>query len=252
MNKTFSEKYPYLASVLAALLCVFLTAVGAAIPIIMKLSTDMSLIIMTASVAVSVIVGLFIMKSSRFSFYEYGFCSFEKGSLAKVWWLLPLILVEIVQIAAYGFSTEVTLSQYLIRILFVMAVGINEETYFRGFILKFIGIKGVKKAIFGSALIFGFGHISLAFSGENIIYVLLVILFAFFVGFVLAEIVSTTKSLWIGIVWHAANNYISEITGKSADLKAIIVLSIQLLILLIYLIGIWKVSTKVTHGNNYN
>jgi membrane protease YdiL (CAAX protease family) len=252
MSKAFSQKHPYLASVLAALLCIFLTAIGSAIPQILELGTDISLIIMTASVALSAVVGLIIMNESRFSFFEYGFRSFEKSSLSKVWWLIPLLLVEIVQIIAYGFSTEVTLVKYIILLLFVIAVGINEEIYFRGIILKFMGIKGVKRAIFWSALIFGVGHLSIAFSKANIIYVLLVILFAFFVGLVLAQIVSTTKSLWIVIVWHASHNYISEITGDSLDLKAIIVLAVQLVILLIYTIGIWAVSTKVIDEDNHN
>jgi uncharacterized protein len=244
MNKTFSQKHPYQASVLVTLLCVFLTAIGAAIPEVLELSKDISLIIMTTSVAVSAAVGLIIMKVSRFSFYQYGFRSFEKSSIRKVWWLIPLLLVEVVQIIAYGFKTEVTLLQYIILVLFVLVVGINEEIYFRGIILKFIGSKGVKKAIFWSAFIFGIGHLSIAFSDANIVYVLLTILFAFFVGFVLAEIVSITKSLWLAIMWHAANNYISEITRDSFDLKAIMVLGVQLLILIIYALRIWAVSTK--------
>lgn len=252
INKAFSQKHPYLASVLASLICIFLTAIGSAIPQILELGTDISLIIMTASVALSAVVGLLIMNVSRFMFFEYGFRSCEKSSMNKVWWLIPLLLVELVQIIAYGFNTEVTLLKYIIiLLLFVIMVGINEEIYFRGIILKFMEIKGVKRAIFRSALIFGVGHLSIAFSSANIIYVLLVILFAFFVGLVLAEIVSTTKSLWIVIVWHASHNYISEITRDSLDLKAIIVLGVQLVILLIYAIGIWAVSTEAIDDNHH-
>ena len=68
--------------------------------------------------------------------------------------------------------------------------------------------------------------------------------FAFLVGFVLAEIVSITKNLWVVILWHASHDYISSITGDTLDRKALIVLAIQTVILLAYAICIWKSSTE--------
>lgn len=76
-------------------------------------------------------------------------------------------------------------------------------------------------------------------------------IFAFLVGLVLAEIVSISKSLWIVIIWHAVHDYISSITGETLDTTALIVLAIQVGILLIYAIYIWKksnVNVTVTLG----
>jgi hypothetical protein len=63
------------------------------------------------------------------------------------------------------------------------------------------------------------------------------------VGFVIVEIVSITKSLWIVIIWHASHDFISITTEAELDTKALIILAIQVIILTIYAIGIWKKST---------
>ena len=68
--------------------------------------------------------------------------------------------------------------------------------------------------------------------------------FAFLVGLVLAEIMSITKSIWILIAWHAAHDYIANITSDSLDTRAMIVISLQVIILLIYFIGMWRAGTE--------
>lgn len=75
---------------------------------------------------------------------------------------------------------------------------------------------------------------------KDMLYLVLQMLFAFWVGFALAEIVSIGKSLWPVIVWHAAHDFISITTGESLDRAALIVLAIQVAILLIYAVGIWR------------
>lgn len=246
MTKTYTQKHPFIAAFLVALICTFITAFGSAIPQIFELEDDPQLLVMIGFLIISSIVGIIIMKKSRFTVSEFGIRRSEKGSARKVGWYLPLVVMEILPILAFGFSPEVMLQQYIIILLFTVAVGFNEEIYFRGLALKFMEEKGRKKAILWTSIIFGTLHLINALNGKTNLYLVLQMFFAFIVGFVLAEIVFITKSLWIVILWHAAHDYISSITGDLLNTKALIVLAIQVVILLAYAVCIWKKSTEET------
>ncbi len=240
MKKTFSQKHPYTSIILLGLLCTFMTALGTAIPQIMGFDIDLQIVITTVFLIISIAIGILIMKKSRLSIANYGFQKSKKDAYKKVLWYIPLLAIEIIPIAIAGFSSKVTVLQYFILLLFTVAVGFNEEIYFRGLAIKVMEEKGRKKAIIGSSILFGVLHLVNALNGKNMLYLVLQMFFAFLVGFVLAEIVSITKSLWVVIIWHAAHDYIASITSDTLDTTALIVLAIQVGILLIYAISIWK------------
>ncbi len=251
MKKSYSQKHPYTSVILIGLLCTFMTALGTAVPQIIGLDSNVQIVVTTVFLIISIAIGIVIMKKSRFTLSDYGFRKSEKDTYHKVWWYIPLLAVEILPIAIAGFSSEITVLQYIILLLFTVAVGFNEEIYFRGLAFKFMEEKGRKKAIIWSSIVFGVLHLINVLNGKNALYVVLQMFFAFLVGFVLAEIVSITKSLWIVIIWHAAHDYISSITGEALDRTALIALAIQVGILLVYAICIWKMSNvddTVTHG----
>jgi membrane protease YdiL (CAAX protease family) len=251
MKNTFTQRHPYISAILIGLLCTFMTALGMAIPQIMGLDVNKQMVLTTVFLILSIGMGILIMKKSRFTLSDYGFRKSEKDALHKVSWYIPLLAIEIIPIVLAGFSSEVTAPQYIILLFFTVAVGFNEEIYFRGLAFKFIKEKGRKNAIIWSSVIFGVLHLVNAFNGKNALYLVLQMIFAFLVGFVLAEIVSITKSLWIVIIWHAAHDYISSVTGETLDTTALIVLAIQVGILLVYAIYIWKKSNiddMVTFG----
>jgi Predicted protease of the Abi (CAAX) family len=240
MKITFTQRHPYISAILMGLLCVFMTALGMAISQIMGLDVSKQMVLTTVFLIISIGIGLLIMKKSRFTLSDYGFKKCEKDSLHKVSWFIPLLAMEIIPIVLMGFSSKVTVLQYFILLLFTVAVGFNEEIYFRGLALKFIEEKGRKKAIIWSSVIFGTLHLVNALNGKNVLYLVLQMMFAFLIGFVFAEIVSITKSLWVVIAWHAAHDYISNLTGYTLDRMALIALAIQFGILLVYAIYIWK------------
>jgi membrane protease YdiL (CAAX protease family) len=242
MKKSFTQKHPYISVILMGLLCTFMTALGTAIPMIIGLDENVQIVVTTIFLIISIVIGILIMTKSRFTLSEYGFQKSKKDTIQKVWWYLPLIVIEILPIAIAGFSSEIKTIQYIILLLFTVAIGFNEEIYFRGLALKFMGEKGSKKAIIWSSVVFGVLHLVNALNGKNTLYLVLQMFFAFLVGFVLAEIVSITKSLWAVIVWHAAHDYISSITGDALDRTALIILAIQVGILLVYAICIWRMS----------
>jgi len=242
MKKSFRVKYPYIAAILIAFLCTFMTALGSAIPQIMGFDVDMQLVVTTIILVFSVFIGLIIIKNTNIKFSDYGFRKNLKNSYRKVWFYIPLVLIEIIPIALSGFSSKVTTIQYITLLFFTVVVGFNEEMFFRGIVFNFLLAKSRKVAIIVSSVIFGILHLANAFNGENSFYLILQVIFAFLVGIVLAEIVSITKSLWLVILWHASHDYIANITGDSLDSKALIGLALQVIILLIYAICIWKSS----------
>ena len=238
MKIAYSQKHPYLSAVLLALLCTFMTGLGVAVSQILELESNNQLVVTTLFLLISIAIGLVIMKKSRFSLSDYGFGKGIKHSGRKMVWYIPLIVMELLPFAA-GLDMEISASQYILLLLFTVAVGFNEEIYFRGLALKFMSEKGLKKAILLSSLIFGILHLANAFNGKNTLYLILQMLFAFLVGFVLAEIVSITKSLWAVIIWHGAHDYIASITGDALDQMALIILGIQVAILIAYAIYLW-------------
>jgi Predicted protease of the Abi (CAAX) family len=242
MKQSFSQKHPYTAVILIGLLCTFMTALGTAVPQIIGFDDNTQIVVTTVFLIISIAIGIFIMNKSRFTFLDYGFQRSKKDANKKLWWYIPLVAVEIVPIAFAGLSSEVTVLQYIIVLFFTVAVGFNEEIYFRGLAFKIMEEKGRKKAIIWSSVIFGVLHLINALNGKDVLQLVLQMTFAFLVGFVLAEIVSISKSLWIVIIWHAAHDYISSITGEAPDITALIVLAIQVGILLVYAIYIWKRS----------
>jgi uncharacterized protein len=244
MKNSFLQRHPYISVILVGLLCTFMTAMGTAIPQIIGFDVNEQIVVITIFLMISIAIGIFIMKKSRFSLSEYGFRKWDENSFHKVWWYIPLVAVEILPIIIAGFSSEVTVLQYIILLFFTVAVGFNEEIYFRGLALKFMEEKGRKKAIIWSSIVFGVLHLVNVLNGKNALHIILQMIFAFLVGFVLAEIVSITKSLWIVIIWHAAHDYIASITSEAFDNTAFIILAIQVTILLVYAIYIWR-SSKV-------
>lgn len=242
MKQSFSQKHPYTSAFLIGLLCVFMTALGTAIPQIIRLDVDAQLVVTTIFLIISIAIGIFIMKKSRFTFSDYGFQKRKKDTDKKVWWYIPLLVIEILPIVSAGFSSEVTVFQYIILFFFTVAVGFNEEIYFRGLAFKAMEEKGRKQAIIWTSVIFGVLHLINALNNKDVLYLILQMFFALLVGFVLAEIVSISRSLWGVILWHAAHDYIASVTGEVLDTTALLILAIQVGILLVYALYMWKRS----------
>ncbi len=244
MKERFSKRHPYICAIGAAFLCTFMTGLGTAIPQILNLPIEMQLIVTTIFLIFSVFISLFIMNRTGLSFIDCGFRLENKNTLRKAMYYIPLIAIEIIAILLLGFSSEITVKQYIVLLLFVIAVGFNEEIYFRGIVYNFLLVKGSKTAIIFSSIIFGLLHLANAFNGKNLAYLILQMIFAFLVGFVLAEIVNITKSLWFLIIWHALHDYIASITREDLGIKTTVALALQVCILLIYAIIMWKTNKK--------
>lgn len=230
-------KNPYWPAIGAAVLCTFFTALGSAIAEITEVDEAVAYLIMAGGVAVSALLGLLIMKRSGNGMRQYGFRLPDRNGIGRVWMYIPLLLLELVPILIYGLHFNKQPIVYVVLLLFTLLVGLNEELYFRGLVFNYLNRISTKAAVIGSSVIFGVLHAVTALNGKNIELVLLQIGFAFLAGLVLAQIVVLTKSLWPGILWHIIHNFLSFSTEDVFDVRAIIVVSVQVILLLVYAIG---------------
>lgn len=124
--------------------------------------------------------------------------------------------------------------------LFTFFVGVAEEVFFRGIIFNILRKYSIKKAALISAVIFGVFHLANLLGGQNTLYTLTQICYAFLFGLACSLIYYFTNSLVPIILWHFIHDFISISTGDVIDTKAIIILIIEVLILLIYNIYMLK------------
>lgn len=237
-------KNPYWPAIGAAVLCTFFTALGSAIAEIAEAGEAAAYLIMAGGVAVSVLLGLLMMKRSGRTMKQYGFRLPDRNGIGQVWLYVPLLLLELAPLLIYGLHFNKQPVVYAVLLLFTILVGINEELYFRGLVFGYLNRISTKAAIIGSSVIFGVLHAVTALTGKNLGLVLLQVGFAFLAGLVLVQIVVLTKSLWPGILWHIVHNFLAFSTEDVFDDKAIIVASIQVILLLVYAIGMGIILSK--------
>lgn len=237
-------RHSYWNAILAGVVCTVFTAIGAVLSQIIAIGEIGQLAVMAAAVILSALIGAVTMKKTHCSMHEYGFNKGIDHNIRAVWFYIPLLLVEILPIILFGFQ-EATLQMALILALFTVGVGFNEEIYFRGLAFRSLSEKGMKQAVIGSSVIFGVLHAANAFGGKDLLNLATQISFAFLVGFVLAEIVSITKNLWIAILWHAAHDFIAMSAQSGPGERELLLGALQTTILLVYAVGLWKKAVNL-------
>lgn len=258
MKEELYKTHPYIMSICIALLMTFIIVVGNVISIITKMNLYLNgagyYLILSIANIINILIAILLMKKSDYSFKEYGFQKIKKTDISAAWFLIPLVIEVVLPVICAGFNNELSVVYYLITLLFTVTVGFTEEMFFRGLILKYISIKGVRKAIIWSAIIFGIVHLSTALRGDNISVVIIRIIFAVLFGIVCAELVFLTKSIWIPIIWHAIHDFISYTTNAtftigslSTSTSVLIIELLQFFVLLVVAVGIWN---KCSFGNN--
>jgi uncharacterized protein len=229
---------PILLSILFTVLALVFPAIAGTIITIKNISSLSSIyLIQFISTTVGVLVTLWIMKKSKFSFQDFGFRRFKAEA-----WMAVIVVFELVPFFNGITDKDGLSAQYVfILLLFVMAVGFCEELIFRGLIFKYLSTKGLKVAILGSSILFGIGHLANLASGADLLMTLLQIAFAFLFGLVCAEIVAKTKSIIFPIIWHATHDFIAFMTDKSEpNVLAVSIYVFHCLVLIGLAIYFWK------------
>ncbi|MFB7158368.1 lysostaphin resistance A-like protein [Lysinibacillus sp. NPDC056232] len=203
---------PILLAILFTLLALVFPFIAGVIIAVNNISSLSSIcLIQFIAFAVGVLVTLWIMKKSKFSFQDFGFRKFKAEA-----WMAVIVVSELVAFLSGITDKDGFSAQYvLILFLFVIAVGLYEEFIFRGLIFKYLSAKGLKTAIIGSSFLFGIGHLENLLAGHDFLLTLLQVAFAFLFGLVCAEIVVKTKSIIFPIAWHASHDFIAFLTDQS-------------------------------------
>lgn len=147
---------------------------------------------------------------------------------AWLWWL-PVLMVAVmvvVQIGAEGVTDDA--SWLALSALEVLFVGFLEELVVRGVVLFLLLYAwrerphGVVAAVLASSALFGAAHVVNSLGGSAAWSdTLNQMVYAFLIGVGLAALVLRTNTLWIGVVWHAAFDFVSlGLTGPPAESAA--------------------------------
>ena len=192
---------------------------------------------MLASIAVPLCI-LFITKL-RLS--QIGFSKVKKGGIKAALNFIPIIAAKMGYLF-FGFKHS---REILIALLFfTVAIGLSEEIYFRGIILReLMRHFSIKQAVLLSSVLFAAVHASQAFSGEGFVAIALAIANAFIFGVVASEIVILTESLILTIIWHALYNFINWITLVQATQEVVLII-FESVIIILYGIYLWTKLPK--------
>jgi len=238
----WQTKRPWLWAILVGIGGTLLTVFGVGFSQVRHLDPVSATYAQAAFVGLSALVGLAVMWRTRPSLAEYGFRS--PKHLDRTLWLLPLFALPVVLVAAAGIT--VTSVQVAAYVALAVCVGFSEEIWVRGLLLATLRRLGTRTAIIGGSAIFGALHLTNFFAGRPPLYLGLQFAFACLVGFVLAELVAITGSLWIGIVWHFVYDLAAFCTGDDLTPAALAGVAITTAILAAYAVWLWR---KLPVGN---
>lgn len=182
---------------------------------------------------------------------QIGFIGIEKGSAKTVLYFVPVIAAKI-GFLFYGINHDI---HTIMALTFLtIAIGLSEELYFRGIILrKLRTCFTIKQTVILSSVFFAAVHASQAFSGAGIIMVALTIINALIFGIVASEIAMLTKSIISVIIWHTLYDFINWIALVKETTEVILII-IQSIIMVIYAYYLWtKLPDKpdVEKANSY-
>lgn len=148
-------------------------------------------------------------------------------------WFGPIILIETVALG-FGLKPDLTLAQVVVYFVFTVAVGFTEELYFRGLIANILKSKGYGFAILLSSGLFSIGHFLNLLAGASLYATLSQVVFALIFGLVAVELYFLSSNLWIPIIWHSLQNFISLLTPENTGPSAIYIGLFQGSVLLAY------------------
>lgn len=197
MQKTKSIVFSF---IWAVLVIAFPVASGV-IVVVSKADAISSRLIQTAFMCMSMVIPFIYLKVKNIPKKEILLTGIDKNGVKTCLFYLPLIVILLPMIV-----TGVNISNIgytLVTLLFTLSVGIAEELYFRGIILRLLGKNfSTLPAVFISFIIFGIGHASGAFVESSLMMVLFAILNALLFGWLAAETALITKNIIPLMIFH--------------------------------------------------
>lgn len=167
---------------------------------------------------------------------QIGFIGIEKGSGKTVLYFVPVIAAKI-GFLFYGINDDIHTIMALA--FFTIAIGLSEELYFRGIILrKLRTCFTIKQTVILCSVFFAAVHASQAFSGAGIFMVALTMINALLFGIVASEIVMLTKSIIPVIIWHMLYDFINWIALIQGTIEIVLIV-IQSSTMITYAVYLW-------------
>jgi membrane protease YdiL (CAAX protease family) len=188
-------------SVIWAVIVIAFAVASGVIVVVSKADPTASRLIQAAFMYASITIPFVYCKVQKIALKDILLTGIDREGVKTSLLYLPLVAVLLPMIVS-GLDLSDT-GYVLATLVFTLGVGIAEELYFRGIILRLLGRSfGPLPVVFISMLIFGAGHASGAFVESSLILVLLSIVNAFLFGWIAAETALITKNIVPLMVFH--------------------------------------------------
>lgn len=221
---------PWLTAIAFALVPVVFTAGASAAAQLSGASEAGAALLLAAGAAVSAILGLVVMRLSPPRVRDFGYRRPRRARVAL--WFIPAAATVLIILGTQGVRVDApTVAAYGVL---VVAVALNEETWFRGIVFAILRARSTRTAVVGSSVLFGILHLANLAGGADVGSSILQVAFAALFGLVAVQLVVLTGSLWPAIAWHTAWNFVSFIGGDSADSRSLIGLGAACVVMLGY------------------
>lgn len=219
----YHEKHPLIASVLVALVMTAVVTLSNVVYFVSPAQDPLTYYVYLAvGSAISAGIGLALMKTSGLAFADFGFRKPTAKAVLALWPAVPALAVALLlPVTLYGFGQDYTPGVFVMIALFAAAVGLNEEIYGRGLILRYMQKLGRRKAILLSAAVFASMHLANLLGGKDAIDAVMQVCLAFLYGVVWGEIACISETLWIPIAWHALHDFVSKSTNGTSIIPAL-------------------------------
>lgn len=190
-----------ISSILWAMIVIAFPVASGVIVVASKADPTASRLIQAAFMYASIVIPFVYCKVKKIALRDILLAGIDKAGVRTSLFYLPLIAVLLPMIVS-GVGLSGT-GYVLATLLFTLGVGIAEELYFRGIILRLLGQSfGPLPVVFISVVIFGIAHASGAFVASSLVLVSLSILNAFLFGWIAAETALITKNIVPLMIFH--------------------------------------------------
>lgn len=225
------------ATIIAMITVLIFFSIQGMFVVIFELSGAAARFIPALAVWVLAAVGFVLLKVFKLPLNKVGFAKPQKGTLKRLWYLIPLIAVALSALVG-GVDLSQGITYILACLLYVSAIAVSEELYFRGIICNVWKQSGFTKAVLVSSALFGACHALQAMANPDLVQTILAICFAFFYGIAFAQIYLLTKSILPGIIIHAFHDFCSFIGNDVSGEVNLAVGIVQTVIILAFIAAV--------------
>lgn len=203
-------------SLLWCLIILLFPVISGALSVILSLTSAETLFLQGAFMLLALIPPAVFVLIRKWHWSEIGFGQLDLESSKKAFYFLP-VLVIFVPVALKGFHAG-SMDYVLGNLFLYLLVGTSEEIYFRGIIPKYLKKEfSTGAVVLLSTLIFGIGHIAVAFAGTNALEIVLTVFNAFIFGWLAMEMTLISTSIIPAVLVHFFFDFETKIVAMDGQ-----------------------------------